>query len=190
MSKDIERIEATDPRQFREWLEKHHATAPAVWLVYYKKDSGTPSITWSQAVDEALCYGWIDSKSKPIDQHRYEQYFTPRNPKSPWSKVNKNKIKGLIRASRVRHPGLKAVSEAQDNGSWTILDDAENHIVPEDLAAAFPDQAARDNFEALTPSRRRNILQWIVLAKREETRSRRIAQTAQAATNGTAPNNL
>jgi uncharacterized protein YdeI (YjbR/CyaY-like superfamily) len=190
MTDSIERITATDGPAFRKWLRANHDTAQAVWLVYYKKDSGTPSITWPQAVDEALCYGWIDSKAQSIDEDRYEQYFTKRKPTSVWSKVNKAKTAELQRENRIQPPGQAAIDAAKANGSWTILDDAQNHIVPDDLAKAFPSTAARATFDALSPSRRRNILSWIVLAKRAETRERRIRQTADAAQNGGAPNNF
>jgi uncharacterized protein YdeI (YjbR/CyaY-like superfamily) len=185
---DIERITATGPEEFRAWLDEHHDTTDAVWLVYYKKNSETPSITWPEAVDEALCYGWIDSKIQSIDNDRYEQYFCPRKPTSPWSKVNKTKIESLQLAKRIQPAGAAAIETAKENGSWSILDDAENHIVPDDLAAALADRDARKNFDRLSPSRRRNILQWIVLAKRADTRQRRLQQTADAARHGKAPN--
>ncbi len=190
MTDPIERITGTDGPAFRKWLRANHDTAQAAWLVYYKKDSGTPSITWPQAVDEALCYGWIDSKAQSIDEDRYEQYFTKRKPTSVWSKVNKAKIAELQRENRLRPPGQAAIDAAKANGSWTILDDAQNHIVPDDLSKAFPSTAARATFDALSPSRRRNILSWIVLAKRAATRERRIRQTVDAAQNGGTPNNF
>ncbi|WP_420451974.1 YdeI/OmpD-associated family protein [Ilumatobacter sp.] len=187
---DIERITAADSDEFRAWLHEHHETADAVWLIYFRKDSDTPSITWSEAVDEALCYGWIDSKIQSLDNDRYEQYFCPHKPTSPWSKVNKTKIAALQDADRIQPAGAAAIERAKANGSWTILDDAENHIVPDDLADALDNATTRDNFDQLPPSTRRNILQWIVLAKRDDTRQRRIQQTADAAANGETPNNL
>ena len=107
-----------------------------------------------------------------------------------WSKVNKAKVAELQRENRIQPPGQAAVDAAKANGPWTTLDDAQNHIVPDDLAKAFPSTAARATFDALSPSRRRNILSWVVLAKRAETRERRIRQTADAAQNGGAPNNF
>jgi uncharacterized protein YdeI (YjbR/CyaY-like superfamily) len=111
-------------------------------------------------------------------------------PTSPWSKVNKTKIKALEDADRIQPAGAAAVQAAKTNGSWTILDDAQNHIVPDDLSEAFVDQGARNNFDQLSPSRRRNVLCWIALAKRDDTRRRRIQQTADAAANAQAPNNF
>jgi uncharacterized protein YdeI (YjbR/CyaY-like superfamily) len=186
----IERITATNGEEFRAWLHEHHATADAVWLVYFKKGSSTASIAWSEAVDEALCYGWIDSKAQSIDDDCYEQYFCPRKPTSPWSKVNKTKIKALEDADQIQPAGAAAIQAAKTNGSWTILDDAHNHIVPDDLSEAFLDQSARNNFDQLSPSRRRNVLSWIALAKRDDTRRRRILETADAAADAQAPNNF
>ena len=187
---EYERITAADGAEFRAWLEANHDTAQAVWLQYYKKGSGTPSITWPEAVDQALCFGWIDSKSQTIDEERYEQYFTRRKPTSVWSKVNKDKIAALEEAGLIESAGRAAIDVAKENGSWTILDDAENHIVPDDLADAFPTREARAVFDDLSPSRRRNILQWIVLAKRADTRRRRIELTAAATNEGRAPNDF
>ncbi|MGI9528765.1 MAG: YdeI/OmpD-associated family protein [Acidimicrobiia bacterium] len=187
---EIERITAANGDEFRAWLHEHHATADAVWLVYFKKGSGTASIAWSEAVDEALCYGWIDSKAQSIDEDRYQQYFSPRKSTGPWSIVNKDKIRALEDAGRLQPAGVAAIEVAKANGSWTILDDAQNLIVPDDLSEAFVDRAARDNFDQLAPSRRRSVLAWIALAKREDTRRRRIQQTVDAAANGQAPNNI
>lgn len=190
MSDEIEQITAADGAAFRDWLHANHDTARAVWLVYYKKASGVPSIVWSQAVDEALCYGWIDSTSKPIDENQYRQYFTKRKPNSVWSFVNKDKVIKLQQENRMQPAGQAAIDLAKANGSWTILDDAQNLIVPDELARAFPSTAARATFDAFAPGRRRNILSWISLAKRASTRERRIQQTADAAESGGAPNNI
>jgi uncharacterized protein YdeI (YjbR/CyaY-like superfamily) len=161
-----------------------------VWLVFSKKGSGVPSISWSEAVDEALCFGWIDSKVQSIDGARYEQYFTLRKPTSPWSKINKDKIAELEAAGRLTPAGVAAVAVAKENGSWSLLDSAEALLVPDDLAAAFPDAAARSYFDGLSPSTRRNILQWIGLAKRPDTRARRIGLMAEAAAERRRPNNF
>lgn len=175
---------------FRRWLEEHHEIETAVWLVYAKKHSGRPSITWSEAVDEALCHGWIDSKAQRIDDDHYEQYFTRRKRGSPWSRINKAKIAELERTDRLAPAGRAVVEAAQEDGSWSILDEVEALIVPDDLARAFSTDARR-NFDALAPSRRRNVLQWIVLARRDDTRAKRILATAAAAAEeGRAPNGI
>ncbi len=187
---DYERVTAATAADWRSWLAANHEASPGVWLVFYKKRSGTPSVDWGEAVDEALCFGWIDSKVQSIDDERYEQYFTTRKPTSPWSKLNKDKIAALEAAGRLTDAGRSAIDEAKANGSWVIMDDAEALIVPDDLAAAFGDESDRRFFDALPPSTRRNILQWIVLAKRDETRARRIAATAAAAADRERPNNF
>lgn len=184
----IERITAPTAEHFRNWLSLHHATARAVWLVYFKKHTTTPSITWTEAVDEALCFGWIDSTARTLDADRYEQYFTRRRPNSPWSRVNKDKIVALQRVGKITAAGYAAIDDAKRNGSWTAFDDAENLVVPDDLATALRLARAHSNFDELAPSRRRSILYWINSAKRPGTRRRRIDQTVRAASQQTAPN--
>ena len=186
---DYERIEAPDAETWRTWLEANHSTAPGVWLVFYKKKSGTKSIAWPEAVDEALCFGWIDSKATAIDEERYEQYFTKRKTGSPWSKLNKDKVAALEAAGKIAPAGQAAIDAAKEDGSWSMMDDAEALIVPDDLARLLDEQALA-NFRALSPSRQRTILAWIVLAKRDDTRARRIQQTADAVRRGEAPGNF
>ena len=186
---DYERIEAPDAETWRTWLEANHGTAPGVWLVFYKKKSGTKSIAWPEAVDEALCFGWIDSKATAIDEERYEQYFTKRKTGSPWSKLNKDKVAALEAAGKIAPAGQAAIDAAKEDGSWSMMDDAEALIVPDDLARLL-DEHALANFRALSPSRQRTILAWIVLAKRDDPRARRIQQTADAVRRGEAPGNF
>ena len=131
----LEREFAPERAVWRAWLEANGETAPAVWLVYARKGSGRPSITWDEAVEEALCFGRIDSKATPIDAETYEQYFSPRKPTSVWSKVNKARLQRLLAAGLIRPPGLRAIETAKANGSWSLLDDAEALVVPDDLAA-------------------------------------------------------
>ena len=184
----LERVHAPERAVWRAWLEANGESAPAVWLVYAKKGSGRPSITWDEAVEEALCFGWIDSKAKPIDEETYEQYFSPRKPTSVWSKVNKERLERLIAAGLMRPPGLRAIETAQANGSWSLLDDVEALVVPDDLAAAFATvPGAGEHFATLSRTNRRNILQWVATAKRPETRAKRIAATAAALTNNELP---
>lgn len=184
---DLDRVAAPDSATWRAWLEANHGSSPGVWLVYHKKNSGTPSIDWSAAVDQALCFGWIDSKASSIDDERYEQYFTRRKPGSPWSKLNKEKVAALDAAGRIAPSGQAAIAAAKSDGSWSIMDEAEALVVPDDLGAVLDEQSL-ENFRSLSPSRQRNVLCWIVLAKRDETRARRIEQTAEAAARGEAPN--
>jgi uncharacterized protein YdeI (YjbR/CyaY-like superfamily) len=181
----IARVYAADRAAWRVWLESHAETTAAVWLVIYKKSAGQPSITWDEAVDEALCFGWIDSKAKPIDDLRYRQYFSPRKPTSVWSKINKARIDRLIADGLMREPGLRAIATAKANGSWSVLDEVEALVIPDDLAAAFAESpGARDAFERLSRTNRRNILQWIATAKRPQTRAKRIAATVSGGAEG------
>jgi uncharacterized protein YdeI (YjbR/CyaY-like superfamily) len=181
----LDRVYAADRAAWRAWLETHAETAAAVWLVFYKKGSGQPSITWDEAVEEALCFGWIDSKAKPIDDLRYRQYFSPRKPTSVWSKINKARLERLVADGFMREPGLRAIERAKANGSWSVLDDVEALVIPDDLAHTFAESpGAREAFERLSRTNRRNILQWIATAKRPQTRAKRIAATVSGGAEG------
>ncbi|RZK61265.1 MAG: hypothetical protein EOO59_05485 [Hymenobacter sp.] len=167
----------SSPQHWREWLHAHHATQQAVWLVYYKKAAHQPTLTWSQAVDESLCFGWIDSRSQPLDGERYRQYFSRRQPTSGWSKVNQAKVARLLAEGRMTEAGLASVATAQQNGSWALFDEAAALLLPADLELALqPIPAARSYFLGLSQSARRDILQWVALAKRPATRQRRLAE--------------
>jgi uncharacterized protein YdeI (YjbR/CyaY-like superfamily) len=172
-------------QQWRAWLMQNHACEKFVWLVYYKKKADTPSITWSEAVDEALCFGWIDSLAKPLDEARYMQYFTRRKPGSVWSKINKEKVQRLTDEGLMTQAGLDVINLARENGSWTLLDEVEELIVPADLQKELDARpGAEPFFLGLSRSDRRNLLQWVVLAKRPQTRQNRILEIAdQAALN-------
>jgi uncharacterized protein YdeI (YjbR/CyaY-like superfamily) len=178
-----------DSRQaWREWLQTNHQTEQSVWVLYYKKKTNVPSLTWSEAVDEALCFGWIDSTAKPIDDQTYRQFFSKRKPKSVWSKVNKEKVKNLIEQGLMMQAGLDSIAIAKQNGSWTILDEVEELIVPDDLDAALEAQTgAKAFFMGLTKSTRKVMLQWLVLAKQATTRQKRIREIADSAAQGLKP---
>lgn len=176
-------------QQWREWLDKNHDIESSVWLIYYKKGSGKPSITYSDAVDEALCFGWIDSKAKSIDAEKYMQFFSVRKPNSVWSKVNKEKVASLIEKGLMTSAGLEAIAIAQSNGSWSILDAVEALIIPDDLMTALSSNlVAKEYFLNLSRTDKRNLLQWITLAKREETRQKRIREIVVSAENQRKPN--
>lgn len=160
---------------WRQWLEKHHNTRQSIWLVCYKKKTGVPSISWSEAVDEALCFGWIDSQRKPVNDDYYIQFFCRRKPKSTWSKVNKEKIERLQELGLMKPAGLQCMEAAKNNGSWTILDEVEEGIIPADLGRALESRPhAHQYFLSLSKTDKRAILQWLVFAKRAETRQSRI----------------
>ncbi|MVN74768.1 hypothetical protein GO988_00345 [Hymenobacter sp. HMF4947] len=163
-------------QQWREWLQAHHDQHQSVWLVYYKKKSATPTLTWSEAVDEALCFGWIDSQAKPLDEEKYQQFFSRRKPQSGWSRVNKNKIQRLLAEGKMMPAGLASIETAKQNGSWTLLDEVEELRLPTDLEREFDQYpAARTHFLSLSRTAKRNLLQWLVLAKRPATRQKRMA---------------
>ena len=162
-----------------QWLAAHHASAPGAWLVYCKKASGLPSLTYAEAVEEALCFGWIDSHPRKLDADRSQQLYTPRRPRSGWSKVNKERLVRLEAAGQLIMPaGRAAIAKAQQNGTWESLDAAEAGLVPDDLAAALAaDAAAQASFAAFSASARKAILTWVLGAKQPETRARRVAET-------------
>lgn len=179
---EIETFYPSTQADWREWLQENHLSKQSVWLIYYKKKSKIPSISWSEAVDEALCFGWIDSTAKPIDDEKYMQFFTKRKAKSVWSKVNKTKVAKLIEEGKMSQVGFESIEKAKENGSWAILDAAEELIIPDDLETAFEANAgSKDFFLSLSKSVRKAILQWLVLAKQQITRQKRINEIAELA---------
>lgn len=169
-------------QEWRSWLLENHQSRQSVWLIYYKIKSGKPTLKYEDAVDEALCFGWIDSKAKPIDNERFMQFFSKRKAKSVWSRINKGKVERLIADGLMTDAGFESIAIAKQNGSWSILDTAESLEIPDDLEAEFqknPD--SKDYFISLSRSDKRNILQWLVLAKRIETRQKRIAEIVELA---------
>lgn len=182
MEKEIETFYPKDPQEWREWLKSNHNKKQSVWLIYYKKESKIPTVTYSEAVDEALCFGWIDSKSKPLDNEKFMQFFSKRKANSVWSRVNKEKIERLTSEGLMTKAGFDIIEIAKQNGSWTILDEAEALIIPSELDAEFKKRPeAESYFLSLSRSDKRNILQWLTLAKREETRQKRISEIVELA---------
>ncbi|MBE9192736.1 YdeI/OmpD-associated family protein [Gloeocapsopsis crepidinum LEGE 06123] len=179
---DLETFQAQDRQQWREWLEKNHCTSSGIWLIYYKVKSGKPSIQYSEAVKEALCFGWIDSKVRSLNEESYMQIFTPRKPKSVWSKLNKQYIEELIEQNLMTEAGLKKIEAAKQDGSWTTLDASEALIIPADLQQALEaHKIANKYFAEFSNTSKKNILFWISNAKRLETRLKRIEQTINSA---------
>ncbi|GAB3782959.1 YdeI/OmpD-associated family protein [Spirosoma horti] len=180
--KEIDMFCPTNRQHWREWLQENHDKKQSVWLLYHKKKSTVDRLAYSDAVDEALCFGWIDSLAKPVDDYTYRQFFSRRKPKSVWSKVNKKKVQRLIDSGLMTQAGMRAIDIAKQNGSWTILDDVEALIIPADLEEAFQKRPnARSFFVTLSRSDKRVLLQWLVLAKRAETRQNRIAELVEQA---------
>jgi uncharacterized protein YdeI (YjbR/CyaY-like superfamily) len=171
-----------DRAAWRAWLERHHTRAEGVWLVFYKQSAGKPRVTYEEAVEEALCFGWVDSRPRRLDAERSMLWFAPRKPGSGWSRPNKARVERLTAAGQMAPAGLAKVEAARRDGSWHALDAVEALEVPPDLAAALQahSEAAR-HFEAFSRSVKRGILEWIASAKKPETRARRIAETARLA---------
>jgi uncharacterized protein YdeI (YjbR/CyaY-like superfamily) len=187
--KEIETFCPTSRQQWRQWLEENYRSKQAVWLVHYKKKSGVPTISWSEAVDEALCFGWIDSVRKTLDSETFVQFFSKRKPNGTWSKVNKEKIRQLMEAGLMTQAGLESIETAKQNGSWTILDEVEELILPHDLEIEFNTQpGSKDFFLSLSKSVRKAMLQRLVLAKQPETRQKRIREIAELAALKQKPN--
>jgi uncharacterized protein YdeI (YjbR/CyaY-like superfamily) len=178
----IKTFYAKSRKAWRSWLDKNHEIEKSVWLIIYKKETNIPSVYYPEAVDEALCYGWIDSKPNKRDDESYYQFFAKRNPKSNWSKVNKEKVKLLIEKDLMMPAGLKMIQIAQSNGTWDALNSVEEIIIPEDLQAQFnKNKVAYKNWERFPRSSKRGILEWILNAKRAETRQKRISETVKLA---------
>ena len=173
---------AEDQQAWRDWLADHHRSEDHVWLIIYKKESNIPSVYYSEAVDEALCFGWVDSKPNARDDESYYQFFAPRNPKSNWSKLNKQKVERLLKEGKMAPAGLALIKQAKENGSWNALDEVDNLVIPEDLQAALQQvPQAEHYFDTFPPSSKKTILEWIYNAKKKETREKRIAETAKLA---------
>ena len=135
--KEVEIFLAASQTAWRKWLEENHLSKQAVWLVLYTKSSDKKSTTWREAVDVALCFGWIDSKKIKIDNETSHQFFSKRKPNSTWSKINKEKVSELIESGLMTDAGYKSIETAKQNGSWAILDEVEALIIPEDLESEF-----------------------------------------------------
>lgn len=180
--KDYDTICPTSRQEWRNWLEENHQSKKSIWLIYYKSKTSKPTVKYSDAVDEALCFGWIDSKAKSIDEEMFMQFFCKRKPHSVWSKINKEKVQRLIECGLMTKAGFESIEVAKQNGTWSILDTAESLIIPSDLEAEFQrNPNSIDYFLSLSRSDKRNILQWLVLAKRTETRQKRIAEIVEFA---------
>lgn len=167
---------------WREWLRDNHQRTAGVWLVSYKKGTGKPRVDYDAAVEEALCFGWIDSKPNKLDAERTLLWFAPRKPGSGWSRPNKLRVEKLMAAGLMAEAGLQKVEQSRRDGSWTRLDAVEALQIPEDLDEALRKlPPARENFEAFPRSAKRGILEWIANARTAETRARRVDDTARLA---------
>lgn len=167
---------------WRAWLEANHTRPEGVWLISYKQATGKPQVTYDEAVEEALCFGWVDSKGNKLDDERTMLWFAPRKGRSGWSRPNKERVERLLAAGLMAPAGLAKIDTAKADGSWTLLDSVENLELPPDLLTALDGYSdARANFEAFPRSAKRGILEWIVQAKTPATRGKRVEETARLA---------
>ncbi len=168
---------AKNRKAWRNWLQKHHLKEPGVWLIYYKKGSGKTRVSWAEAVEEALCFGWIDSIAKPVDEEKYMQKFTPRKIKSVWSALNKRLVEKLLEQQLMMPAGLEIIQKGKENGSWNQLDHVEDFVIPPDLKKLFAkNKKALKYFESLAKSRQKIWLYRLHNAKQPATRKKRFAE--------------
>ena len=175
-------VHADDRATWHAWLEANHASARGVWLVTWRRRTGRPTLSYEDAIEEALCFGWVDSTGGHLDDDRGKLYFAPRKPRSVWAASNKARVEKLIREGRMTPAGLAAIERARANGSWSLLESSDRLEVPDDLAAALEAHPPADaSFAAFPPSARKMMLGWLATARRPETRARRIERIAEAA---------
>ena len=185
---DYPQVEVTSRQEWRDWLAANHLDARGCWTVTFKKSSGGPYVSYDDLVEEAIAHGWVDSRARSLDEERSQLLMTPRKPKSGWSRPNKERVRRLLEEGLMAPAGQAAIDVAKENGSWSALDDVENLVEPPELKKALdaaPD--ARRNWDAFPRSAKRAALEWISTAKRDETRVRRISETAQLAAKNERP---
>lgn len=189
MADNKERVQVENRDELRAWLAQNHTTGSGLWLVTFKKQCGEKYLPYDDIVEELLCFGWIDSLPRRLDDDRTMLWIAPRKPGSAWSGLNKERVAKMIAAGRMAPAGLEKVAAAQQDGSWDLLNEVERLTIPPDLAAALARYtAAADNFTAFPPSVRRGILEWINSAKRPGTRALRVEETARLAQNNVRAN--
>jgi uncharacterized protein YdeI (YjbR/CyaY-like superfamily) len=174
------------PSEFYDWLERHHDTDSEVYVGYWKKGSGRPSLTWSQAVDQALCFGWIDGRANSIDAERYMQRFTPRKPRSNWSRINIEKVAKLRQEGLMRPAGLRAFEARTEDrsGVYAFEQQTPAELPPEYQERLRANTAAWDHWQARPAGYRRTASHWVLSAKRADTRERRLGQLIECSAEG------
>jgi uncharacterized protein YdeI (YjbR/CyaY-like superfamily) len=167
---------------WRKWLSKNHSRDAGVWVVTFRKGAGQTIVGYDDLVEEALCFGWIDSRPRKLDEQRTMLWFSPRKAKSAWSRPNKERVERLVAAGLMTPAGQAKIDAAKRDGLWTKLDAVEDLCVSDDLARALAEHTlAAEFFNAFPRSAKRGILEWIVQAKRPETRAKRVEETARLA---------
>ncbi|MGA0559739.1 YdeI/OmpD-associated family protein [Larkinella sp. VNQ87] len=180
--KGVNAFYAQNRQDWRNWLDQNHDTEKAVWLIMYRKTSEKPGVYYDEAVEEALCFGWIDSVANKRDEESFYLYFARRNPKSNWSQANRERVDKLTQKGLIRPAGQAMIDLAKETGTWEALVDVQNAVIPDDLQQLFnQNPQAMANFQAFSPSSKRGILEWILNAKRPETRQKRLAETVRMA---------
>ncbi|MEV8042540.1 YdeI/OmpD-associated family protein [Streptomyces griseoluteus] len=189
VTQDLESVVFASAEAFEAWLGEHHAVSPGIWIKLRKKGPGIVALDYAQALDVALCYGWIDGQKAKVDEQWWLQRFTPRTPRSKWSKVNREKVAALIAQGRMRSPGQAEIDRAKADGRWeAAYDSARTATVPDDLMAALTaEPAAAEFFEALDRQNRYAILYRVQDAKKPETRARRIEKYVAMLARGEKP---
>ena len=181
----FEDVHPLSREEWRDWLAVNHDKAHGCWFVYYKKHTGKPRVEYDAAVEEALCFGWIDSLARGLDDERSKLLMTPRKPKSVWSKPNKVRVERIIKAGIITPVGQAKIDQAKADGSWHALDSSDNLEMPEDLEKAFArNKKAFEKWSGFAPSARKAILFWLGTAKRENTRASRVEKIVSMAAEG------
>jgi uncharacterized protein YdeI (YjbR/CyaY-like superfamily) len=182
------KVQPKSRKAWRAWLQKHHVSSAGVWLVFAKKHSKLPTLGYNDAVEEALCFGWIDGLVHPVDDTFYKQVFTPRTSKSRWAASNKARVEKLIAAGLMTESGMRMIELAKQTGTWNAFDAVEAMTLPDDFKRALKAApAAKKTYEAYTPAVKKQCLYYLNDAKRPETRAKRIAQIVEAAAAGRKP---
>ena len=180
---DIKTFHATTRLEWRKWLEKNHQSEKSLWLIIYHKGSDTKSVFYDEAVEEAICFGWIDSIAHKRDNESKYQFFSHRKPKSNWSKSNRERAEKMLAQGQMTPNGQRLIDLAKKSGTWEALVDVQNSVIPDDLQKLLnKNKTALKNFLAFPQSSKRIILEWILNAKRDETRQKRIEETVRLAT--------
>ena len=185
MAGEVEQVHLETRAEWRAWLAEHHADSRGVQLVSWRTATGRPAVSYEDAVCEALCFGWVDSIARRLDEERTTLYFSPRKPRSGWARTNKARVERLRAEGRMAPAGEAAIAVAVANGAWTLLDDVEELREPDDLRAALDARPpAWDQWRGFPPSARRGMLEWLVQARTAGTRERRVEEIASRASEG------
>ena len=185
---DAEQLQPASIAEWSQWLAAHHADTPGVWLVTHKQSTGLAAFGYEEAVIEALRWGWVDSTQRTVDEQRTMMWYAGRRPGSVWTRRNKVRVAALEADGRMQPAGQAAVDAARASGMWTLMDDVEDLVVPDDLAVALAARpGARERWDAFPPSARKQALAWIVLAKRAPTRAGRVDDVAESSARGVRP---